>query len=122
MRNEFVTTLDKFLSGSTSLGELQEWLLGNLQAILDSNDLVAIEAANRIDADLIGISEGLVDESGLIETLHTSRDQLQTIAVTFFENQSATIAGCITEAADTRSVAFKARSGQEDFRFRRVLV
>jgi hypothetical protein len=123
LRSEFVTRLEHFLSGSMTLVELQEWVLANLQAILDSGDSTIIEAANKIDADLIGINEGLIDESSFMETLHGLRDKLQTIDVKFSELQPATttISELISEASDICSLGFKARSGQEDFHFRRVL-
>lgn len=42
--------------------ELETFLLSNLQEILESQDETAIEIANQIDADLVELSENLIDE------------------------------------------------------------
>lgn len=59
----------KYLNGHCTLKDLQTWLLSNLQRILESGDEAAIEVANQIDADLIELGEGLIDEMGVQERL-----------------------------------------------------
>lgn len=54
--------LIQYLGGTRQLSELEEWLVGNLQDILDSGDARTIDMANALDALLIEKSERLVDE------------------------------------------------------------
>lgn len=44
--------------------DFQGWVLEHLQAIIDSGDEVALKVADEIDADLVSINEGLLDEDG----------------------------------------------------------
>lgn len=57
-----VDHVDRYLSGRYSLHDLEKWLVSNLQSILNSNDAKAIHLANQVDADLMELSEGLLDE------------------------------------------------------------
>ena len=120
MRSQFVTVLNNFLSGSTSLIDLQTWLLERLQAISDSSDIVAIEAANEIDADLIALGEQLIDEHSFVEKLQNLRDKLQTITVEYSDKKESTVSALISNAAVV-SLGFKAQSGQTDFHFHRIV-
>lgn len=52
-----------------TLRDLETWLLSNLQRILDSSEDEAIEVANQIDADLIELGEGLINEATFRERL-----------------------------------------------------
>ena len=56
--------LKAYLARECSVPELEAWLLVNLQTILDSKDRTAIDLANKVDADLMELSEGLLDEKG----------------------------------------------------------
>ena len=81
MRSRFVTVLNGFLLGSESLADLQNWLLSNLQTILDSGDSAAIEAANELDSDLIELGERLIDENVFIGRVERWVNKLQTVSV-----------------------------------------
>ena len=59
--------LEGYLHRRHTLREIELWLLANLQAILDSNDQEAIQLANQVDADLVELHEGLIDETALRE-------------------------------------------------------
>lgn len=62
-------TLVQYLGGSRSTSELEEWLVGNLQGFLDSEDKSAIELANQIDALFVELSEGLISEGQLRDSI-----------------------------------------------------
>ena len=116
MRNEFVSIVSKFLDGSLSLVEMQEWILSRLQTILDSGDSVCAEIANEIDADLISLSEELMDESVFIKRLYGFRDRLQTILIEYTEK--TLVARTVTsQVADTFNVPLTAPADLQ-FHFR----
>lgn len=54
--------LIQYLSRERSASELEEWLVGNLQDILNSGDRKAIEIANQVDALLVEMGERLLNE------------------------------------------------------------
>lgn len=45
-----------------TLDELEEWLVLNLQAILDSGDEMAVDIANTLDPSLVELRENLINE------------------------------------------------------------
>jgi len=61
--------LVQYLGGSRSTSELEEWLVGNLQGFLDSGDNGAIELANQIDALFVEMSEELISEGQLRDSI-----------------------------------------------------
>ena len=75
MLNQLLKYTRSYLSGRISLNALEEWLVGNLQVILDSNEQKTIDIANELDADLAEYSEGIIDES-------TIREHLQSYIIT----------------------------------------
>jgi hypothetical protein len=54
--------LIQYLSRERSASELEEWLVGNLQDILNSSDRKALEIANQVDALLVEMGERLLNE------------------------------------------------------------
>ena len=96
VRTELVTALNSFLRSSISLNELQEWVLSNLQKILDSNDSVTISVVNEVDSDLIGMSEGLLGESTFVENLDGWINRLQNISVRTGESTETILADATT--------------------------
>ncbi len=58
-----------YLNGDRTLEYLETWVLSNLQIILDSGDAEAIEIANKLDADLVELGEGLLAEKTLRNNL-----------------------------------------------------
>ena len=67
---KLLETIKSYVLGEITLQELEEWLLSNLQDILDSGDKRAADIANEMDADLVEFAEGIVSESDI-------RDHLQ---------------------------------------------
>ncbi|CAI4029902.1 hypothetical protein DNFV4_00322 [Nitrospira tepida] len=60
----------QYLSRERSASELEEWLVGNLQDILDSGDHKAIEIANQVDALLIEKGEQLLSEDQFRDSVY----------------------------------------------------
>ena len=79
MRGEFVGSLNRFVSGSASVVDFQEWLLANLQSIMESGDSDLMEAADELDADLVQLGEALLDEATLFTRAMLWIEKLQTI-------------------------------------------
>ena len=57
--------------------------MSNMQRILDSGDEKAIAHANEIDADLVELGEGLIDEMALREHLQSLISIRDTIPVSY---------------------------------------
>ena len=68
---KLLDSIQGYLNGDFSLQSLESWLLAYLQRILDSGDKKAIALANEIDADLVELGEGLIDEIVLREHLQS---------------------------------------------------
>ena len=87
LRNQLATVLNRFSIGASALDEVQSWLLAHLQAILDSQDALAIEAANELDSDLVQLGEQLIDEATFFGRIETWLSRLQTISPDFVGQQ-----------------------------------
>jgi hypothetical protein len=97
MLNELLNRINSVLLGHR-VEDLEDWLVGHLQDILDSGDKKAIDVANRVDADLISYSENLIDFSKLIENLQRHYYSAQTI---FKEYGQSISIGIVTIAGAT---------------------
>lgn len=64
--------VNSYLLGQLSLDCLEDWLLSHLQEILDGRDQKTIELANAIDAGLIALNEGTIDEAGFYRRAQTA--------------------------------------------------
>ncbi len=93
MVSELLSNLNRYLIGQSSLRDLEAWLLGSLQHLLDSGDARVIEAANHLDADLVQLGEGVIDEVTLRGRLEGWFHQLETISVRFPEVPAFSVAG-----------------------------
>ena len=58
-------------------------MLSNIQRILDSGNEADIEVTNEIDADLVELGEGLIDEATLREHLQSLISTRDTISLSF---------------------------------------
>lgn len=63
LRTHLVARIQRYLNNEISRQALGEWLLSNLQNILDSGDERTITLANHIDADLVELSEDIIEDS-----------------------------------------------------------
>ncbi|MBI1893238.1 MAG: hypothetical protein HYS14_03890 [Candidatus Rokubacteria bacterium] len=62
MLTELLRELHRYLFAHISLEDFETWILSSLQKVLDSQDALALDLANEIDADLIEFNEGLIDQ------------------------------------------------------------
>lgn len=121
MITELLNRVDSYLLGKVSLQHLEEWLLSNLQSILDSGDNKAVDLANKLDADLVEVTEGLIDESAIREYLQRYVSDNQTLSIDYIQTPLNKEATLIT--ASTTSVTVKEEflvTLVEDYRFREV--
>jgi hypothetical protein len=81
MVKELLDQIYRYVNGLCTLQELESWLVFGLQRILDSGETEAIELADRIDADLIEIGEGLIEEIALREFLQSYISSKQTVPI-----------------------------------------
>jgi len=68
MLQELIDILARYVNRETrpdpiTLDELEEWLVLNLQAILDSGDEMAVDIANTLDPSLVELRENLINEA-----------------------------------------------------------
>jgi len=87
MLTELLNHIDACLLLRCTVRDLETWLVSNLQRILDSGDSHVVEIANRVDADLVELDEGLIDEMTLRERLDSYVKACSTITATFFETE-----------------------------------
>ena len=100
MFRQLLNYVNNYLNGYCTLKDLQTWLLSNLQRILESGDEAAEKVANQIDADLVELGEGLVDEAGVRERIESYARFGETILLAFSEVEHHT-ATHVTTAAET---------------------
>ena len=91
MRDQLLNQTYHYLDRRGSLRDLETWLLSNLQVILDGGDETAIEMANQMDADLIELGEGIIDEATLGERLESYARLLETVPHVFSETERTAI-------------------------------
>lgn len=105
MLRDLLNRVNEYLNGYCILTDLETWLLSHLQRILESGEEAAIEVANQIDADLIELGEGLIDETAVRERLETYVRIRETIPVDFLETEyaAATHATATAETFRNRS-------------------
>lgn len=98
MDQELLEYIRRYLDGYRTLQDLESWVLSNLQRILDSSDEEAINAANEIDADLVELGEGLIDETTIREHLQSLISERDTILVSSPDTEPVTTA--VASASD----------------------
>lgn len=123
MMTEFLNRIDSYLLGEGTLRYLEEWLLSNLQNIIDSADQKAIDLANWIDADLIELSEGLIDEATIREYLQRYVMDSQTVSLHYgqLSRTGETVLLTVSAASSTVKSEFPITL-VEDYRFQAVFV
>lgn len=87
MLRELLNRMYGYVIARSTLSDLETWLLSNLQQILDSGDDEAIEVANHLDADLVQLGEGLIDEATFRQRLEAHVRACDTALVSFGEPQ-----------------------------------
>lgn len=94
MIDEIVKTVDEYLIGYRTLREIEAWLAARTRLIHQSGDQRAIELANHLEADLVDLSEELLDEKAIRDqwdaylrqtstvVLETAKPAMQTVTST----------------------------------------
>ena len=83
---ELLDSIDRYLIGISGVHDLEEWVVANLQRILDSGDDEAIRLVNEVDASLVEMGEGLIDPVTLHSHLDTLVREARTISSDFAES------------------------------------
>ena len=99
---ELLKTIKSYVLGDITLQELEEWLLSNMQDILDSGDERAIEIANELDADLIELAEGIIDMSNIRD--HLQRYMISLTPIIYTDSGVAVSTDVITFDSVTTAV------------------
>ncbi len=113
-RTHLVGWIQRYLHNETSREALGEWLLSNLQNILDSGDERAITLANHIDADLVELSEDIIDDSLFRQRLEHYLASQVTSDINCFQivSQTDSETNVIFSPLGIRDVGVKIHSGQ----------
>jgi len=115
MSSELLSFIFRYLNGLCTLDELESWLLANLQEILDSDDPADIEMANKIDADLLELAEGLIDDAEFIQHLQVFLTDTDTMYIsTPSANYSFVTGSLVTTYAEYAGSLFNPSSHQEE--------
>jgi len=118
---ELLNHIDSYLLGQSTLQHLEEWLLSNLQNILDSADQKAIDLANKIDADLVELAQGLIEESTIREYLQGYLMDSQTTSIEYGQTPSTDEVASVTASTVSTTVKMEFPiTLVEDYRFREV--
>ena len=108
MLAKLLTQTNMYLLGRITLQELEEWLVANLQVILDSGDDRSTHLANELDAELIQYGEGIIDELTIRE--HIERQTLSTPPIMYVDSVAVA-------SLDFRVIAGAVASSEHPFRF-----
>lgn len=87
MLAQLLRYVDSYLVLHSTLQDLEAWLISNLQQILDSGEEAAIDLANEVDADLVELGEGLMDELTFREHLQSYIRIRDTLPFEYYETQ-----------------------------------
>ncbi len=87
MLKQLLNQMDSYLLLYCTLQDLEAWLVSNLQQILDSGEKADVDLANKVDADLVELGEGIMDELAFRECLQTYIRIGDTLPLNFYETQ-----------------------------------
>lgn len=60
-----IDEVNAYLQGRIAEDELEDWIIGHLQVILDSGDKEAIHIANEVDVSFVELEESIIDRATL---------------------------------------------------------
>ncbi len=102
MLTQLLNYIDSYLLLQHTLRDLETWLLSNLQQILDSGEEAAIDLANKVDADLVELGEGLIDELTFREYLQSYIRIRETLPCEYYETEPRDTVTATTSAETIR--------------------
>lgn len=120
MLRQLLNYIEDYLTGRCLLRDLETWLVSNLQQILDLGDTSTIEVANQVDADLVELGEGLIDEAILRERLERYMRLRKTIPHMFSEIEQPLATTCSTAIDQTIRGRVEVTARVVDFRLSHV--
>ncbi len=93
MFRQIAGEVQRYLLGSSSLMELEAWVVANTQRIIESGDPRALYVANQIDADIIDLGERSLDEVEFKTKLRNYIGMNETIHVELGQAAATTVSG-----------------------------
>ena len=60
-----IDEVNAYLQGNIAEDELEDWIVGHLQVVLDSGDKEAIHIANEVDASFVELEESIINRTTL---------------------------------------------------------
>ena len=72
---ELLDEVRTYLQGNCTEDDLEDWIVGHLQPVLNSGDEVAAEIANEIDVSFVELGENIIDRVILKSRLAMLGDQ-----------------------------------------------
>ncbi|MBN2319865.1 MAG: hypothetical protein JXR49_12335 [Acidobacteria bacterium] len=78
-KEAILQTCRDYISGNIRLSELEDWVLSHIEGILRSGNQEAIAMIDRIDALIIEISEEIVSEKELFNTISGLISESETV-------------------------------------------
>ena len=114
MIEEFLERVEAYLDGRCALPSLESWVLANLQRALDSGDERVAAMASNLDADLIELGEGLIDEVTIRERLNATVMLRETIPLIVSDTEPQATSHA-SSAADTWTSRYVVTGSVEDY-------
>lgn len=88
--------LAQYANRELDLAALEDWVVGNLQSIIDSRDHESIDIARSLDARFIELGEGLVTEEEVANEVHALVPPIMIVSQTSNNGSSWSFVG-VTE-------------------------
>ena len=60
-----IDEVNAYLQGNIAEDELEDWIVGHLQVVIDSGDEEAIHIANEVDVSFVELEESIIDRATL---------------------------------------------------------
>lgn len=99
--------MDSYLLGQITIESLEDWLVINLQKILDSGDQDCIALANNLDADVVELNEGLITTALIRERLQNYILNRQTILIEYGQILSVDEGEFVAASSEASTVVTK---------------
>jgi len=81
--SQVIKEFDRFLSGSTTIDELKEWVFSHLQEALDTSDVETIRWMDEANVSLMEINDGFIDEEEFMESIDAMVRESETVVKQF---------------------------------------
>ncbi len=110
--------MDFYLLGQITIENLEDWLVSNLQKILDSGDQDCIALANNLDVDVVELNEGLITTALIREHLQNYILNRQTTLIEYGQISSVDEVEFVAASSEASTVISKLPiTLADDYRF-----